>query len=419
MAREKIPAWLLAQTDFDGAPKWFHKKRMAYRENMKLLGLPTNKNEHWRNADLSFLRQSFEPMRSGSTIPGKINHASDNLLLPLINGVLIDEYIDQSLLPEGMIVCRASLAIQQYPELFQQYWIDLPAAERYPFAHINAGSFSDGLFLFVPDNLKLVVPVTFFCLVGDDKASIIQPHHLIVLGKNSQLNLLEIHDSTSTKPVLINTVSTFILKDHAQLTYGKIQQQSSSSIHLAHTFIKQHEQSTLDFANFSCGAGFARDEMLIELLGAHAHCHLNGLYNVRLQNQYMDHHVAIRHLATLTKSNLLYKGILDNNARAVFNGQLYIEPGIQKITAQQLNHNLLLTDQAEIFSKPELEIYADDVICRHGATTGQLDETALYYLRSRGIDYASAKTMLMEGFIADVLERMPKAFATRFLENII
>ena len=157
---------------------------------------------------------------------------------------------------------------------------------------------------------------------------------------------------------------------------------------------------------FNMGADFARDDVAITLQQTGAKCHTSGFYHTSRDNQYVDHHVDVLHAAAHTQSDMLYKGIIDKKSRAVFNGRLHVAAGAQKIQAVQGNHHLLLSASGEAYSKPELEIYADDVKCRHGATTGQLDQDALFYLRARGIPYKEAVHILLKSFAEDVLQRI-------------
>jgi Fe-S cluster assembly protein SufD len=190
------------------------------------------------------------------------------------------------------------------------------------------------------------------------------------------------------------------------LDYCKKQNENKKSIHIAHTLVKQLQNSKLSLSSFLCGGLFARDEVKVKLLEPGASCHTGGYYGSSVDNQYVDYHIDIYHLASHSMSEMLFKGTIDKKSRAVFNGKLYVEKDVQKILAHQTNHNLLLSKEAEIYSKPELEIYADDVKCKHGASIGQINHEALFYLRTRGISYSDALAILREGFADDIVQRI-------------
>ena len=211
-----------------------------------------------------------------------------------------------------------------------------------------------------------------------------------------------------------------MVEEAAQLDYYKIQQEGKQAAHIAHTFIQQKQDSSVSAMNFSTGAQFARDDLIISLKESGAECKTSGFYHLFYDNQYIDNHIDIDHVAPRSHSEMLFKGILDHKSRAVFNGRLHVTEGAQKILAYQANHNLLLSNDAEVYSKPELEIYADDVKCKHGATTGQIDQDALFYLQSRGIPHQEAMGMLLQGFAEEVTEKIKlPAVKMRVLEMVL
>ena len=205
---------------------------------------------------------------------------------------------------------------------------------------------------------------------------------------------------------MMNMMTTIHVAKNAKMQHYKIQQEGRKAVHLASHFVHQQQNSTFSHVNFSSGALFARDDLVVQLLESGAECHTGGFYHLRYDQQFIDNHVVINHVAAHSNSDMLYKGIMENKSRAVFNGRLHVEKNAQKILAYQANHNLLLSKDAEVYSKPELEIYADDVKCKHGATTGQLDEQALFYMRSRGIPRHEALSILLQGFAEEIMQRI-------------
>lgn len=266
--------------------------------------------------------------------------------------------------------------------------------------------FIDGLFIYLPDGCRLETPIHLLSLITDDSDFIAQPHHLIILGKQSKMVYTEEHHALVSSAYFMNTVTSIYLHQDAVLEQYKLQRESLNAAHMANTFIYQHKNSEVSLVNITSGGLFSRDDVVVKLQEAGANCKTSGFYRLRHDNQYIDHHIDINHQAPHSQSEMLYKGIADKKSRAVFNGRLHIEKDAQKILAYQANHNLLLSHDAEIYSKPELEIYADDVKCKHGATTGQIDDEALFYLRSRGINKADAINIMLAGFSEEVLKRV-------------
>lgn len=250
----------------------------------------------------------------------------------------------------------------------------------------------DGFVITIPDNTSAALSMAL--------ATYSYAKNTIIVGKNSSLDLM-IEYKTEGK--LNQHDTTIELKENAKLNFYKLHK---NNYLLSHTFVTQADNSTCSIGHFSQDNIFYREELEFKLIGKHAHCDAFGFYRTLQANEYVDHHVDVLHQASNSTSSMLYKGILENKSRAVFNGRLYVEKGTQKISAYQANHNLLLSQLAEVYSKPELEIYADDVKCKHGASTGQIDKESLFYLQSRGIKHEDAQRMLLSGFIEEVLQRV-------------
>lgn len=422
----RIPQWL-EQHNTDAAtpclPAWMAEYRQQHWRAFLQNGLPTRKDERWKYADLDFLAaHTFTTViESGETDLSDViqqHRLSDTaIMLVLVNGRFSLQYSELSKLPTGVIACDISTAINRYPDLVSKYWPSEYDARRYPFAALNAGMFVDGLFLYVPTQSEVTTPIHILSIATATNVVITHPRHLIVLEQQAKLNLFDQYIAQTAQPYLTNSVTDFYLCREAQLEYVKLQAENMQAFHMAHLFVRQQQDSNALFTSFSIGSQFARDDLVVSLQAPGANCKTGGLYCLDQDNQYIDHHVDIDHQAPRSTSEMLYKGILDKKSKAVFNGRLLVEKDAQKILAYQANHNLLLSNTAEINSKPELEIYADDVKCKHGATTGQLDEEALFYLRSRGIDKETAKRMLLRGFAIEVLARVSDADIRHKLEE--
>jgi len=366
--------------------------------------LPSYKEERWKYADLSFLKQNTytlaKKIESDDLMDVIHQHRLQNcesILIVIVNGYYMPHLSDLTKLPENVIV--------------QNFSRDIPLPQsmnkiNYAFANFNAENFTDGLVLRVPDKCKLIMPIHLLSLTLGDDQPIIQPRNYIALGQDSELTIAEEHFSYSEQTYVVNMVTTISIEKNAILNHYKIQREGEQAAHIASTFVYQKQNSNTSFMNISMGSVFARDDLVIHLQEAGANCYTSGFYRLRINNQYIDNHVDINHEAAHSTSDMLYKGIVDANAKAVFNGRLHVEKDAQKIIAYQANHHLLLSKGAEAYSKPELEIYADDVKCKHGATTGQLDQDALFYLRSRGIEKTEAMRLLLQGFAEEILNRI-------------
>lgn len=373
--------------------------------------LPTRKDERWKYADVGFLakKEFVETSRiDDESIMDAINQhrlrEGDNTLLVLVNGYFMPSLSDLHKLPSGVIACGLHHAAEHYVDVMQKHWGASINTKKYPFAGLNAQMCNDGLFLQVPDHCDVTSPIHLLSIIVGDTEWLAQPWLMVVLGEQSKLTLIEEYYATAEQMYLMNVVTTMAIGKGAKLDHYKLQNEGKQAVHMANTFVQQQQDSQTTFANISMGGLFARDDLVIKLMESGANCRTSGFYHLAQDNQYIDHHVDIEHAAPCSHSEMLYKGILENKSRAVFNGRVLVEKDAQKIVAHQANHNLLLSNDAEVYSKPELEIYADDVKCKHGATTGQLDQDALFYMCSRGISREEAMSILLEGFAQEITQ---------------
>ncbi|OGT41647.1 MAG: Fe-S cluster assembly protein SufD [Gammaproteobacteria bacterium RIFCSPHIGHO2_12_FULL_37_34] len=414
-----IPSWLnqhFSNVEPAAEPQWLADFRKHHRDNFLKTGLPSRRQERWKYTNLACLEnKKFIVAKPFTTIEKnwyektKACRAAsfENHFVVCVNGFYAPSLSQLEKLPTGIIICSLQTAIHQYPELVKKHWpqqqFDI---DHYPFANLNAAFAHDGLFLYVSDHCKIDLPIHIVSITTDHYESVTHPHHILVLGKFSKLCILEEHVAWSDRASLMNIVTTISVSAGADLEYYKHQQSNRHAICFAHTVIEQQEDSLVNHVDCSAGSFFIRDDLLIKLNKRGASCSTSSFYRLYQDGQYVDHHVDIEHRAPYVRSDMLYKGIIDKKSQAVFKGKLYVAPEAKKTCAYQANHHLLLANQAEAYSRPELEIYADDVQCKHGATTGKLDQEALFYLRSRGIHYDDALHILLQGFAYDVMQRI-------------
>ena len=410
-----------------GAPVWFREKQTAAWRECWQQGLPTTKNERWKYADLSFIFN--EPFSLAESLAEEKLHdlreaiqqhrlqRGDSALFVLVNGYFVAALSDLAKLPPAITACRLDEALTNYPDLVQTL-LATHLPRHYPFANLNAAMCQGGLFLSVPDHCHLDIPIHFLSIATDQTNMMVHPRHFLLLGKNSKLVMLEEHFSLSTQTYFMNHVMHIMAEQNALLEHYKMIREGNRAIHFGHTFVQQKKDSTVSMMHLSGSGAFARHEVFIRLAEPGASCRTQGFYQL-YDGQYVDYHIDIHHAASHSQSEMLYKGIIEKKARAVFNGRLCVEKDVQKILAYQANHHLLLSAESEAYSNPALEIYADDVKCKHGASTGQVDQSALFYLRSRGISEEEALNILLAGFAEEILQRITHAGVLMRAKEII
>lgn len=423
-----LPAWVMvtSQHGMPGAPSWLTSLQQQAWQDFQAHGLPTRHEERWKYAELGFLQQQSYVTAQRTIADGlqtKVNHHrlrhEPTILMLLVNGYVMTAFSDKAKCPTGMIACGMEEALEKYPDLVKACWHKTKDTSSYPFANLNMAHCQDGLFLYVPDDCQVELPVHLLSIVDDEQAFASHPHHVIHLGNHSRLTLIEEYFAFSHQAYFMNPVLDINIGKGANLTHYKLQHEGGKAVHLGHTFVTQQQDSEVTYTTIATGSQFARDELSVNLTERGTAFRAAGFYHLTRDRQYMDHHVDVNHAAPTSQSEMLYKGILEQQSRAVFNGRLHVEKDAQKIIAYQANHNLLLSNQAEVYSKPELEIYADDVKCKHGASTGQMNQAALFYLRARGIPEEEARQMLLQGFADEILNRITSpSLRARVMESL-
>jgi len=414
-----MPSWMReCSTPSSHMPEaaWLKELRLQQQAMFLEHGLPTQHDERWKYTDLSFLNKlicasaqnTHRPLDNMSTLINqyRIKH-HDTILFVFINGHYVPYLSDIKKLPAKARATSLLMALKENENTIKAHWHVFNDTVHRPFASMNAAAFSDGLFLQLPKHHALLTPVHLLSFSTTEHVSIEQPRHLILLGEYSQLTLIEEYAALPTHSNIThvtNTVTAIQLNEAAQLRHCKIQHACPHALHTAHTFIHQYKNSRLHYTNFSKEATFSRNDLVIKLNEAGAECKMAGFYELTQDGQYCDNHLEIDHIAPYCKSEMLYKGMLDKKSRAVFNGRLHVIQDAQKTSAYQANHNIVLSPQAEVYTKPELEIYANDVQCKHGATVGQLSEDALFYMQSRGIIKTDAIAILLQGFSEEIVQ---------------
>ncbi len=381
--------------------------------NQKGLPLPVRNHENWRFTDVSPLTRiefSLPEIPADTDLSAlldpRILPSENATQLIFFNGKLITAYLSTE--AEANEVTAQSLFSPDVVGNLQvrSQFGTHAKINRDTFIALNAALATDGAYLHIPDNTELADPIHLIYLHGDAfKAFVTSPRNLIWVGKNSQVNIVEKYIGIGTQAYLSNAVTEINALPHSRINHCKLQEENASSFHIAHTHAQLADHCAYVNTHITLSGKLARNNVRVFLGGERSTCILNGVYLGKDQ-QLVDNHTWIDHAKPHCESHELYKGILTDKANGVFNGKIFVHPHAQKTDAKQTNRALLLSDDAKINTKPELEIYADDVKCTHGATVGHLDDEALFYLQARGIDRQSANSMLTIAFAAEALEQV-------------
>lgn len=387
-----------------------HPRWQALREQAKAQfdrhGLPSKQHEDWKYTSVWALGQ--QSLVHQAARPGKLNIHPLTLTADAYRLVIVDGRVDLTAsnfndLPEGLTVAPLSQVIEHASDFLNQQ-IDL---DKTGFNALNTMLMNEGVFIEVAANTQIEKPIELLVINSGQTADFaMHLRNVVVLGEDSKATFIEVYSGELETTGFTNVITEITLADSAELFHYKLQQESAQQFHVATLAATQATGSKWHNTNICLGGRLTRNDIHSQLLGEHAHVTMNGLYLVD-GDQHVDNHTRIDHCVPNTSSDELYKGVLDGNSHAVFNGKVIVHKDAQKTDANQHNRNLLLSRSCEIDTKPEMEIYADDVKCGHGSTVGQINEDQLFFLRARGLDEVSARSLLTFAFAVDVLERIP------------
>ncbi len=387
-----------------GEPGWLRQSRESAMERFLALGVPTPRDEEYKYTNLSALAGG-ELLFGGS---GGTGQAALPAYIPAAGPSLVfqgdgDAPVQAGDLPRGVRVGCIAEALRSDPDRLAGRLGSVAPTEGHALSALNTALFEDGALIEVPAGVDVEVPIH---VAFGDGPNGRHPRVLILAGRNSSVRVVETYKGSGT--YWRNAVTEILAEENARVEHVRAQVESPSAFHTGMFQAVQERDSYVATFSLSFGSAVARNDIRTRLQGTGCECSLDGLYAVG-GSQHVDHHTAIDHARPHCHSHQLYKGVLDGHAKGVFNGKIFVRRDAQKTDAVQSNKNLLLSDDAEVNTKPQLEIDANDVRCTHGATVGQLDSTAAFYLRSRGIDAAQARSILTYAFAADALERIAMA----------
>jgi Fe-S cluster assembly protein SufD len=390
----------------------FHQLRREAIEYFSRLDFPNTRMEEWKYTNLQpLLGQRYQIFDDNHDIkPAAVEKLfigkKKNHRLVFVNGKFSEKFSNLRSTHPGIILTNLETALHDHPQLVYEYLAKFSDHRQEAFTALNTALAKEGIFLHLTQDIVVEEPI-FILHIFDPQNEPYQTHprHLLVIEKNSQAKVVESHHSLSDGPVFNNSVTEVILKEGSRLDLIKIQNDNLHSIRIHRTQIHQEKQSILNSYSIDLGGAIVRNNLAVSMNGANCESNLFGFY-LASGNQLIDNHTSIEHLKPDCNSNELYKGILSGKARGVFSGTIYVAREAQKTNAFQSNKNLLLSPEADVNSKPQLKIFADDVKCTHGATIGQLDEEAIFYLQQRGIAPAEAQNLLRLAFAGEVLDKM-------------
>jgi Fe-S cluster assembly protein SufD len=390
------------------SPEWLDTLRRSAAERFSAVGFPTSRDEEWRFTPVAPIARTSWRETTGSVRvnpqeldPYLFGHPEWTKLV-FVNGVYSPGLSSEGNLPDGVRVISLAEAVLEgvaSDDLGRHAPI-----ESSPFTALNTGRFRDGAFVRVSAGQDLQQPIhLLFVATEEAGGAVIQPRNLLIVGRGSRASLIESYVALgSAQSYWTNTVTEVVAEANCWVEHTRIQREGERAYHVGGTYVSQQRDSHYRSFSLAMGGALARHNLQTRLNDENVEALLYGLYITRA-DQVVDNHTVIYHDQPNCRSWEVYKGILEDRSRAVFNGKVFVRPEAQKTDAKQTNRNLLLSDRARVDTKPQLEIFADDVKCTHGATVGRLDDVALFYARSRGVPAEEAQRLLTYAFAAEVL----------------
>jgi Fe-S cluster assembly protein SufD len=401
-----------------------HQVRQQALERFDKLGFPTIRHEEWKYSNVkNLVNQAFEFNAVTNFSANDLDEMSipnlEGNILYFINGIYNAE-LSVIVSPDSELqILTFAEAAKTQPELVEQYFNKYSDYQDNAFTALNTAFAKNGVFVHVPDN-KVVEQPIILRFISDARTLNVasQPRNLIVVGKRSEVQIAEAYRSLGENASFTNAVTEFVVGEEANVHYYKVQNESDKSYHIGTTSVLQAGKSVFTANTVTANGGFVRNNLNIKIDGEYAEANMFGLY-IPNGKQHIDNHTAVDHAKPNSNSNELYKGILKGKSTGVFNGKIFVRQDAQKTNAFQSCKNVLLSEDASMNTKPQLEIWADDVKCSHGTTTGQLNDDALFYMQARGISKDTARALLTLAFAQDVIDKFEIVAIKEYLQALI
>ena len=422
--KEKLVSSFIAfenQVDIDS---YVHDIRTEAIKNFESIGFPTKKNESWKYTSLKQVLDtdySIFPSKNTALVYSKIEKYLiddiDSYKIIFVDGIYSSHLSETT--HEGMDICLMSSVLNKpkYAPIIENYFNK--ALKKDGISDLNTAFSKEGAFIHIPKNKLVEKPIQIIHFnSGNESSLMLQPRNLIIVDENSQLQIIERHQNLNENEVLTNSVTEIFVNPKSIVDYYKIQNDNKQASIIDTTSIVQEHKSVCTLHTFSFGGKLTRNNLTFSQKGEHIESIMKGITIIE-EKQHVDHNTLVHHIKPNCESHQDYKGIFDDSSTGVFNGTVVVEKEAQKTNAFQANNNVLLSDKASINTKPQLEIFADDVKCSHGCTIGQLDKNALFYLKSRGIPEKEAKALLMYGFANNVMQSVKIPELKNRITNII
>lgn len=402
------------ETSLNGSAQGpLHELRKEALQIFEQTGFPAAKNEEYKYTNIA---KALEKQLAGQTgnqastldakgIESFLFKGLEAQQLVFINGQYRPE-LSQLISDESLQVSELSEAYASQPEKIAAALGQLAKPASDAFVALNTAYTHHGAFIEVPAKTVVKQPVILHFISDSSEAvTTSQPRNLFLIGRSAEVSIVEAYHSVGSQPCFTNIVTEIDVQENAQLQYFKLQTEEDTALQVNTANIYQRADSRVTATTITLGGGLVRNNLNFVLDASNIESNMYGLYYLH-GKQHVDNHTVVDHRKPHCVSNELYKGIMDDSSTGVFNGKIYVRQAAQKTNAFQSNKNILLTDNATINTKPQLEIWADDVKCSHGATTGQINEEQLFYLRARGLSEESARAMLLHAFAADIIEHI-------------
>jgi len=426
-ATEQIGTYLESFTEFQKRAAgrdlpWLRKLRESAFARFCEVGFPTTHDEDWRFTNVSEIAKTrFELARDAKVSRGELEQfgvAGLGCQLVFVNGRFSQELSSIGDVPAGITVTSLAEEISSTSSELQPHLGRYLNIQRDAFAALNTAFAEDGAYVHVRRGVVTKEPIYLLFVSTADKSMMTHPRNLIVVENEAEATIVEDYVSIGDSPALSNTATELFAGENAVVSHYMIEREHRQAFNISTLRIQQGRSATVSTHSVLLGGGLVRNNVHPVLAGEGGECLINGLFigNVR---QHLDNYMLVEHASPHCASRQFYNGILDDHAHGVFHGRIIVHKDAQKTDAKQTNRNLLLSDDSRIDTKPQLEIYADDVKCTHGATIGQIEENALFYLRSRGIDEISARKLLLLAFANECLDRMAPSVARDHVEKLI
>ncbi len=416
-----------SQMEAGTQPKWLLPVRKAGIACFAEAGFPTLHDEDWRFTNVApIAKLNFQLAREVAVNGAETKVVSESIFAKLpghrlvfVNGFFSAKLSNLKPVSGDVRIENLASAIAKDSALIEKHLGQYAHTANNAFAALNQAFFTDGAFIFVPQGAEVTEPVQLIYISSaKQNGEVIQPRNLIIAEANSKLTVVESYLATGNVAYLTNAVTEILAGDNASVEHIKVQDEAASAFHIATIAGEFGRASNVTVHSFALGAKISRNNIRTNLAGEGLECILNGLYLTK-DEQLADHHMIVEHAQPHCASHEYFNGILDDKSRGVFHGRILVREIAQKTDAKQTNKNLLLSDDATADTKPQLEIYADDVKCTHGATIGQLNDESIFYLRSRGMSKDTARQMLIHAFAGEIIERIKCEPAREVIDTLV